>query len=75
VKWRELKDAMPGPARQQAQDVANIGPKLDVEHAEAPKQLDEESVGPGSVIASGKEPVLAAKGLAARVARVADAPS
>src|SRR5687767_7836177 len=54
----EFEDALFGPARQQAKDIAQVGPGLDRVHLAAGQEGDEGRVGFGSLVAAEEEPVL-----------------
>lgn len=63
----ELEDAALGPGRQEAQQVADIGPGLDAVELAARQEGDKDRVGMGALVAAQEEPVLAAEHLAAQV--------
>jgi hypothetical protein len=64
----ELEDAAPGPRREQAQQVAEIGQGLDPVQLAARQERYEEGVGAGALLAAEEQPVLAADDLAPEVA-------
>src|SRR5688500_903607 len=64
----ELEDATPGPRREQAQQVAEIGQGLDPVELAARQERDEEGIGAGALLAAEEQPVLAADDLAPEVA-------
>jgi len=63
----ELEDAAGGPGRQEAEQVAQIGPWLDAVELAAGEQGDEDRVDAGAFVATEEEPVLAAEDLASQV--------
>ncbi len=62
VEGREIEDATDRPAGQQAEDVAEVGPGLDVVELAAREQRDEGGIDLGSVVGADEEPVLAPDG-------------
>ena len=64
VGGRELQDAADGPAGEEAEEVAEVGPGLDVVELAAGEEGDEGGVDLGGVVGADEEPVLAADGLA-----------
>jgi len=62
----EIEETMLGPAREETEDVAQIGPRLDVAESAAREEGGEEGVDGATVVAADEEPVLAADGLAAQ---------
>lgn len=62
--WGELEDAALGPGRQEAQQVAEVGPGLNAVELAVGEQGDEDRVDAGALVAAQEEPVLAAEDLA-----------
>src|SRR5438034_9911802 len=60
----ELEDAAARPARQETEEVAQIGPGLDPVELAACDQRDEGDIDDGAVVAADEEPVLPAHRLA-----------
>ena len=58
VHGSELEDAAARPAREQAEDVAQVGPGLDLVEPAAGEQRHEGRVDLGGVVVSDEEPVL-----------------
>ena len=67
VGGSELEDAVLGPTGEQAEDVAHVGPGLDAVHLAARQERDEGGVDVAAVVASDKEPVFTADGLAPKL--------
>ena len=63
----ELEDASFRPAREQAEEIADVAERLDVVQASAGEERDEAGVGHGAVVAADEEPVAAPDDLAAQV--------
>lgn len=59
VRRREFQYPMGRPARQQAEEIAQVHPRLDPVHLAARQQRDEDRVGPRAVLRADEEPVLA----------------
>src|SRR5579872_4424490 len=66
VHGSELENAAMGPARQEAEEVAQVGPRLDVVQLAAREKRDESGVDLSGVVGADEEPVLAADGFAAQ---------
>src|SRR5215213_10317450 len=58
VGGRELEDSTARPARQEAEEVAEVGPGLDAVELAAGQQGDEGDVDDGAVVAAHEQPVL-----------------
>jgi hypothetical protein len=58
---------MPRPARQEAEEVAEVGVRLEAEHLAARDERYEGGVGVGAVVAADEQPVPTAHDLAAQV--------
>jgi hypothetical protein len=65
VERGEVQNAANGPAREEAEEVAEIGPGLDVVELAAREQGDEGGVDFSGVVAADEEPVFSTDGLAA----------
>jgi hypothetical protein len=63
----ELEEAVFGPAREEAEQIAEIGVRLETEHAAARDERDEGRVGVGPVLAADEEPVSSSDDLAAKI--------
>lgn len=59
VGGRQLEDAARGPGGQQAEEVAQVGPRLDAVHLAAGEQADEHDVVACAIVAAHEQPVLA----------------
>ena len=59
VDRRELEEAMLGPRRQEAEEVADVRPRLDAAEAAAGEQRREQRVDGAALVAADEEPVLA----------------
>jgi hypothetical protein len=64
VEGGELEGPAHGPAWQQAEEIAEVGPGLDVVELTAREEGDEGGVDLGGIVGSDEEPVLATDGLA-----------
>src|SRR5260221_5895672 len=58
VDGRELEDAACGPARQEAEEVAQVPARLDAVHLTAGEQRHKRRVDLGSVVGAHEEPVI-----------------
>src|SRR5258706_2616039 len=67
IRGSELEDAGLGPAREQAEQVADVAERLDVVKPSAGEERDEARVGDGAVVAADKEPVSSSQDLPAQV--------
>src|SRR5260370_15082095 len=65
VERRELEDATRGPARQQAEEIAQVRARLDAVQLAAGEERDEGGVHFGGLVGADEEPVDAALDLAA----------
>jgi len=68
VQRSELEQAVHGPARDQAEDVAQVAPGLDAVELAAREQGDEVGIDLCGVVAADEEPVLPADDLATELA-------
>jgi hypothetical protein len=66
VEGGELQNSAGRPAGQEAEEVAEVGPGLDVVKLAAREQGDECGVGLGGVVAADEEPLLAADSFASQ---------
>jgi len=64
VRRREFEDAMRGPSGQEAEQVAEIGPRFEAVKLAAGEQRYEGAVGLAAVVAAEEQPVLPADRLA-----------
>src|SRR5450631_54488 len=64
VGWGELEDPVPGPTRQEAEEVSQVAPRLDIMQLAAGEQRDEGGIGLCAVVASDEEPVFSPDGFA-----------
>src|SRR5215471_1825210 len=64
----QLEDTAMGPTRQEAEEIAEVGPGLEVVELTAGKQGHEGGVDFGAVVGTDEEPVLAADRLPAELA-------
>ena len=67
VLRRQLEDARPAPDREQREDVAQVGPRLEAVHLAARDQRHDGGVPLGGAVAADEEPVLAPDDLAAQL--------
>src|SRR6266404_4681119 len=66
-RGRELEEAMLGPARQEAEQITQVGVGLDTEHAAARDERHEDGVRLRAVLAADEEPVSTPDDLAAQI--------
>ena len=66
LDWREFEDAVTGPLGQQAEDVSQVRPRLDLAQAAAREERHEARVDLATLVASYKQPVFTADGLTAQ---------
>ena len=55
----EVEDSGSGPARQQDEEIAQIGPRLDIAEGAASEEGDKSGVGLGAVVRAQEEPIFA----------------
>src|SRR5258708_7637739 len=67
IRGGELEDAASGPLGQEVEQVAEVGPRLDVVHLAACDEGDEDGVGNRALLGSYEDPILSSDRLAAQV--------
>ena len=67
IRGGQLEDAVAGPARQEAQEVAHVGEGLDLVQPGAREERDEDGVHPSSVFATDEHPIFPAEHLPAQI--------
>src|SRR6187549_987798 len=67
IGGREFQQAMPGPAGDEAQQVAEVGERLDAVQPGTGEERDEDGVHEGPVVAADEEPVATPENLAPQV--------
>src|SRR5262249_54392326 len=68
VSGSELEDAAQGPVRQEAEEVAQVSPRLDLVKLAAREQRDESRVDLAAVVATDEEPIFTSHGFTSELA-------